>query len=41
MSQERLNELVILFIEQDLLENIECKSLITNFVAETVCRVIF
>ena len=41
MSQERLNELVILFIEQDLLENIEYKSLISNFVAETVCRLIF
>ena len=41
MSQERLNGLVILSIEQDLLENIEYKSLISNFVAETVCRVIF
>jgi hypothetical protein len=41
MSQERLNELVILSIKQDLLENIEFKSLISNFVAETVCRVIF
>ena len=28
MSQERLNGLVILSIEQDLLENIEYKSLI-------------
>ena len=41
MSRERLNGLVILFIEQDLLENIEYKSLISNFVAETVCRLIF
>ena len=41
MSQEILNELAILSIEQDLLENIEYKSLISNFVAETVCRVIF
>jgi hypothetical protein len=41
MSQERLNGLVILSIEQDLLENIEYKSLISNFVTETVCRVIF
>jgi hypothetical protein len=41
MSQEILNELVILSIEQDLLENIEYKSLISNFVAETICRVIF
>ena len=41
MSQERLNGLTILFIEQNLLENIEYKSLISNFVAEAVCRVIF
>ena len=41
MSQERLNELIILSIEQDLLENIEYKSLISNFVTETVCCVIF
>ena len=41
MSQERLNGLVILFIKQDLLENIEYKSLINNFVAETICRIIF
>jgi hypothetical protein len=40
MSQERLNRLVILSIEQDLLENIEYKSLISNFVTEIVCRVI-
>jgi hypothetical protein len=30
MSQERLNELIILSIEQDLLENIKYKSLISN-----------
>jgi hypothetical protein len=41
MSQERLNGLAILFIEQDLLENIEYKNLIINFVAKTVCKVIF
>ena len=41
MSQERLNRLVILSIKQDLLENIEYKSLISNFVAKTVCNVIF
>jgi hypothetical protein len=41
MSQERLNGLTILSIEQDLLENIEYKILISNFVAETVCRIIF
>jgi uncharacterized protein YpmS len=41
MSQERLNRLVILSIEQYLLENIEYKSLISNFVVETVCRIIF
>ena len=31
MSQEKLNGLTILSIEQDLLENIEYKSLISNF----------
>ena len=36
MSQERLNGLAILSIEQDLLENIEYKSLISTFVAKTV-----
>ena len=41
MLQESLNGLIILSIEQDLLENIEYKSLISNFVAETVCRIIF
>ena len=41
MSQERLNGLTILSIEQDLLENIEYKSLISNFVAQPVYKVIF
>ena len=41
MSQEGLNGLTILSIEQDLLENIEYKILISNFVVETVCRIIF
>jgi hypothetical protein len=41
MSQERLNKLAILSIEQDLLENIEYKSLISNFAAQTVRRDIF
>ena len=41
MLQERLYRLAILFIEQNLLENIEYKSLISNFVAETICKVIF
>ncbi len=41
ISQERLNELAILSIEQDLLENIEYKNLISKFVKETVCIVIF
>ena len=41
MSQKRLNGLAILSVEQDLLENIEYKSLINNFVIETVYRVIF
>ena len=41
MSQERLNELAILSIKQDLLENIEYKSLISNFEAQTERRDIF
>jgi hypothetical protein len=41
MSQKKLNRLTILSIEQDLLKNIEYKSLINNFVAETIYRVIF
>ena len=41
MSQKRLNRLGILSVEQDLLENIEYKSLINNFVIETVYKVIF
>ena len=41
MSREKLNELVILSIEQDLLENIEYKNLISNFVTEIVYKVIF
>ena len=36
MSQERLNVLTILSIEQDLLKNIEYKNLISNFVEQTV-----
>jgi hypothetical protein len=41
MSQERLNELIILSIEQDLIENFENKNSISNFGVEIVCRVIF
>ena len=41
MSQERLNELAILSIEQDLLENIEYINLISNFVSKTIYRIIF
>ena len=41
MSQERLNGLAILSIEQDLSENIEYTSLISNFMAQTVRRDIF
>ncbi len=41
MSQKKFNGLTILSIEQDLLKNIEYKSLINNFVAETIYRVIF
>ena len=41
MLQEKLNELVILSIEQDLFENIKYKSLISNFVAQTMHKDIF
>jgi hypothetical protein len=41
MSQEILNGLAILSIEQDLLENVEYKSLISNFAAQTVRKDIF
>ena len=41
MSQEILNGLTILSIEQDLLENIEYKSLISNFAAQIMRRDIF
>ena len=41
MSQERLNGLAILSIEQDLLENIEYTSLISNFAVQTVHKDIF
>ena len=41
MSQEILNRLLILSIKQDLLENIEYKNLISNFVIQTLSRVIF
>ena len=41
MSQERLNGLTILSIKQDLLDNIKNKILISNFVTEIVCKVIF
>ena len=41
MSQEILNKLAILSIEQDLLDNIEHKSLISNFAAQTVRRDFF
>jgi hypothetical protein len=41
MSQERFNGLAILSIEQNLLENIEYKSLISNFVTQILCGVIF
>ena len=41
LPSKDLNGLVILFTKQYLLENIEYKILINNFVAKTVCRVIF
>jgi hypothetical protein len=41
MLQERLYGLAILSIEQNFLENIEYKNLISNFIAETICIIIF
>ena len=41
MSQERLNGLAILSIEQDLFKNIEYKILISNFATQTVRKDIF
>ena len=41
MLQKILNRLVILSKKQDLLENIEFKSLISNFVRQTMCKVIY
>ena len=41
MSQEILNGLTVLSIEQDLLENIEYKRLISNFVSKIIYRIIF
>ena len=40
MLQKRLNGLAILSIEQNLLENIKYKHLISNFAAQTACKVI-
>ena len=34
MSQERLNRLAILSIEKNMLENLEYKNLISNFVSK-------
>jgi hypothetical protein len=41
LPSKDLNGLVILFTKQYLLENIQYKILINNFVAKTVYRVIF
>ena len=40
MSQEIFNGLAVLSVEQDLLESIEYKSLISNFVTQILCGVI-
>lgn len=41
MSQERLNGLAILSIENEMAEEIDCESLISTFVAKTARRLIF
>ena len=41
MSQERWNGLVILSIEKKMLENLEYKNLISNFVSQKARRLIF
>ena len=41
MSQERLNELVILSIEKNMLEKIDYKSLINNFKSKRARKIKF
>ena len=39
MSQERLNRLVILSIESELLEHLEYNNIISDFVTEKIRRI--
>ena len=41
MSQERLSNLAILFIEKDLLSKLEYKSLINDFASQKVKKINF
>lgn len=41
MSQERLNRLAMLFIEKDMVENLEYSILISNFSAQNARRINF
>ena len=41
MSQERLSELVILSIEKEMLAELECKNLISNFASQKARKINF
>ena len=41
LSQERLNELVLLSIENDIVDKLDYTNLISNFTAKNVRRVMF
>ena len=41
MSQERLNGLVILSIENEMLAELKCKNLISNFVSQKARKINF
>jgi hypothetical protein len=38
ISQEMLNDLVILYVEKDMIENIDINTIINNFPSKFFCR---